>query len=186
MKPSLLISHLAAAIIITGIVLLIYASVQQAHRSAADDPQLQIARDISYQLSKGKSAGHLLPEDTIDIAQSLAVFTEVFDKNGNPLQTTGYLNGRIPQPPPSVLKFTNENNEDALTWQPQSNVRMAMVFEKIMAPGEGFVAVGRSLKETEIREGNLVKMVGIVWIAYIIVLLIHFLVQSYLLKKNLH
>ena len=45
-----------------------------------------------------------------------------------------------------MFEFTNANHEDVVTWQPQSNVRMAMVFEKINAPGEGFVAAGRSLK----------------------------------------
>jgi hypothetical protein len=185
MKTSSMITHVLAAIIITIILLVVYASVQQAHRSSANDPQIQIARDLSYQLSKGKPIDQLIPADTIDIAQSLAVFTVVFDKNGNPLQTTGYLNGRIPQPPPGIWEFTSANNEDALTWQPQSDVRMAMVFEKIMAPGEGFVAVGRSLKETEIRESNLVKMVGMAWIACSLILLIHFLLQFYLHKKSL-
>jgi len=185
MKASSIITHVVATIIITIILLIVYASVQQVHRSSANDPQIQIARDLSYQLSKGKPIDHLMPMDTIDIAQSLAVFTEVFDKRGNPLQTTGYLNGRMPQPQPGIWKFTNANNEDALTWQPQSNVRMAMVFEKIMAPGEGFVAVGRSLKETEMREGNLVKMVSMAWIACSMILLIHFLLQFYLHKKSL-
>lgn len=185
MKPSLLILHLVAASIITVMILLIYASVQQVHRSSANDPQIQIARDLSNAMSKGKSIDRLISTDTIDITQSLSVFTEVFDKNGDPLKTTGYLNSRIPQPPPGVLKFTNANHEDVLTWQPQNNVRMAMVFEKIDAPGEGFVAVGRSLQQTEVRESSLVKMIGIAWITCIIILFVHFLIQSYLYKKNL-
>jgi hypothetical protein len=183
MKNSSLFTHVAAAIIITGIILLIYAAVQQTYRSSANDPQLQIARDLSAAISSGKSINNQLPHDTIDLSQSLALFVEIFDKNGNPLQSTGILNGAPPKPPGGVFEYANANIEDVLTWQPQNDVRMAMVFEKINAPGEGFVAAGRSLKETEVRESNLVKMIGITWMACMAVLVVHLLVQFYYLRK---
>ncbi len=183
MKNSSLLTHVAVAIIITGIILLVYAAVQQTYRSTANDPQLQIARDLSAAISSGKSINNQLPYDTIDLSRSLAVFAEIFDKNGNPLQSTGLLNGAPPKPPAGIFEYANENVEDVLTWQPKNNVRMAMVFEKINAPGEGFVAAGRSLKETEVRENNLVKMIGITWIACMAVLLVHLLVQRYYLRK---
>ena len=187
MKQSLLlIAHFAAAIIITGIILLVYVSVQQVHRSSANDPQLQIARDLSNAISSGKSTNNLLPHDTIDLLQSLSVFTEIFDKTGKPLQSTGLLNGTFPKPPAGIFEYADKNVEDVLTWQPQNGVRMAMVFEKINAPGEGFVAVGRSLKETEARESNLVRMIGIAWIACMAVLLVHLLIQLYYAKKNVN
>ena len=184
MKPTLLISHAAAMIIISGIILLIYASVQQAHRSAANDPQIQIARDISNALNEDKSIKSLVPADTIDIAESFAVFAEIFDRTGKPIQSTGLLNGAALQPPQGIFDFTKANDEDVLTWQPQKDVRMAMVFEKVNSPYVGFVAVGRSLKETEVRESNLVKMIGIAWIACMAVLLLHLLAQVYLDKKT--
>jgi len=184
MKHSSLLAHFAAAIIITGIILLIYASVQQSHRATANDPQLQLARDLSTALSEGRAISNLLPPDTINIAQSLAVFAETFDHQGNPLRSTGFLHGQLPQPPAGVLDFTRDNQENVITWQPQSNVRMAMVYEKVNSPAVGFVAVGRSLKEVEVREANLVDMVSITWIACIVVLLMHLLVQSYLLRKS--
>ncbi|MEO8713102.1 MAG: hypothetical protein ABI405_13305 [Parafilimonas sp.] len=177
------ITHFAAAIIITIVLLLIYASVQQSYRTAANDPQLQIARDISNALNEDKSIKNLLPADTIDIAESLGLFTEIFDRNGKPIQSTGLLNGSAPQPPQGIFNFTKANDEDILTWQPQKDVRMAMVFEKVNSPYVGFVAAGRSLKETEVRESNLIKMIGIAWIACMGVLLLHFLVQVYLSKR---
>lgn len=184
MKYSSLLAHFAAAIIITGIVLLVYTSVQQSHRSSANDPQLQLARDLSYGLKTGRQLTSLVSADTIDIAQSLAVFAETFDHSGNPIQSTGFLNGRLPRPPAGVLDFTASNQENVITWQPQSGVRMAMVYEKVNSPTVAFVAAGRSLQEVEIREGNLVKMVGITWIACMAVLLVHLLLQSYLYRKN--
>lgn len=43
MKYSYLLTHFAAAVIITGIMLTVYATVQQAHRMGVNDPQLQLA-----------------------------------------------------------------------------------------------------------------------------------------------
>ncbi|HYK44401.1 MAG TPA: hypothetical protein VEV83_04490 [Parafilimonas sp.] len=183
MKSSLFIAHFAAAVILTCGILLVYASVQQAHRSAANDPQLQLARDLGIALNSGKTVNNLFPKDTIDIAQSLAVFAETFDEQGNPLRSTGLLNGQLPQPPAGVLDFTKNNQEDVITWQPENGVRMAMVYEKVNAAGTGFVAVGRSLKEVELRENKLVRMVAIAWIACLAVLLVHLLVQIYLFRK---
>lgn len=182
-QSSLLLSHVAGAIIITGIMLCVYAAVQQTYRSSANDPQIQISRDLSYALSKGKSINKLLPADTIDLQQSLAVFTELFDDNGKPIQSTGLLNKQLPQPPQNVINYTKSHNENMITWQPQADVRMAMVFEKVNAGNIGYVAAGRSLKEIEIRESNLLKMIVITWIACIAVLLLHFMIQFYTIKK---
>jgi hypothetical protein len=182
-KTSLIIAHFVAAIITIAIFLTIYVTVQQSFRSTANDPQIQIARDLANDLGKGKTIDAILSKDTIDLTQSLAVFTEVFDNNGKPLQSTGFINGAFPQPPSGVIDFTNANNEDILTWQPQSNVRMAMVFEKVSSPVGGFVAVGRSLNETEVRESNLLKMVGIAWVLCMLILIVHLFAQIYFSKK---
>ena len=183
MKYASFISHITAAIIITGIMICVYAAVQQTYRSSANDPQIQIARDISYILTKGGSIDKLLPDGTIDLEQSQAVFVELFDKSGKSVQSTGLLNGRLPQPPQAIINYTNKNNEDMITWQPQSDVRVALVLEKVNAAGIGYIAAGRSLKETEVRERNLVKMVGIAWFCCMLVLLIHLLLQTYLYKN---
>ena len=88
-----------------------------------------------------------------------------------------------PQPPAGVFEFANTNKEDMITWQPPNDVRMAMVVEKIPAPGTGFVAAGRSLKETEVRESNLLTLIGMAWIACMAVVLVHLLAESFLSKK---
>jgi hypothetical protein len=184
MKYTSFLSHSIAAVIITVVMITIYACVQQGYRSSANDPQLQMARDLSSALSKGSNKSLLMPADSIDLTKSLAVFETVFDGNGNPLHSTGFLNGALPNPPAGVFKVAGEYNENAVTWQPQSNVRMALVVAKIAPPGNGFVGVGRSLKEIEIRESNLVKMIGIAWGACMFLLTIHLLLQQYFIKRN--
>ena len=60
---------------------------------------------------------------------------------------------------------------------------LCLSLEKINAQGEGFVAVGRSLEETEIRESNLLKMIGLAWAACLLTLFVNLLLQTYLSKK---
>src|SRR3954451_10827523 len=180
MKTSTFLTHFAAAIIVTGIFLAIYATVQEAHRSGANDPQLQLARDIDAKLSSNKPFDQLLPNDSIDISQSLANFVTIYNSSGTPVQSTGMLDNKLPQLPAGVFDFTRNNKEDVFTWQPREGVRVATVLE---ATPNGFVAVGRSLQEVEAREANLVNIVIIAWVVCMGVILLHLIMQAWLTKK---
>ena len=183
MKRSLLVTHLAAAIIVSGILLAMYATVQQVHRTAANDPQLQLARDISARINTNNIA-HLLPDDTIDIGKSLGTFVTLYDKNGEPIGSTGMLDGKFPEIPKGVFEHAKLNTENDVTWQPRPGVRMAMVIESVPASSQvGYVAVGRSLQEVEVRESNLLKMIGMVWIACMVVIVMHYFIQLYMRRK---
>ncbi len=50
MKPFLHLSYLSALAIVTIVIALVYAAVQQNYRMAANDPQVQIARDAAERL----------------------------------------------------------------------------------------------------------------------------------------
>jgi hypothetical protein len=180
------LTHAAAAIIITIICGLIYATVQQAHRSAANDPQLQLAIDLKNKLNAGQSIEKLLPPDTIDIARSFGIFMVLYDNSGEAIYATGMLDGKMPQLPKGVLDFAKKNKEDVLTWQPQKGVRMAMVVEAVTNSNVGFVAVGRSLKEVEGRESNLVTMVFIAWLSCLVVVGLHWIFVILSNNKVLH
>ena len=86
--------------------------------------------------------------------------------------------------PRGVFDFTNKNQEDVLTWQPQRGVRMAMVVEAVRSPLIGFVAVGRSLQEVEKRESNLVTMVLVAWLVCVGIILLHFLLLYFSNKSK--
>ena len=181
MKPASLLTHFATAIIVTGIVLTIYATVQQAHRSAANDPQLQLARDITAKIDNNKAFDQLLPGDTIEISQSLGTFVALYDAKGKPQQSTGLLDGKLPKLPSGVFDFTHNNKEDVFTWQPRQGVRIATVLQLTK---NGFIAVGRSLQEVEIREGNLVTMVFVTWMICMGIIVLHWLIQIWLTRKR--
>jgi hypothetical protein len=175
--------YLSAMAVISIIMGLIYVSVQQAYRSNANDPQVQVAYDIRNRVERGGSTGRLL-WDSIELENSLGLFAETFDANGRPIQSTGLLHGQYPQLPSGVLDFVRNRAEDRVTWQPEPAIRMAMVVIKANASPVAFIAVGRSLKETEVREAFLVRIVIICWVLCIAIILISWLIHYYIFRKQ--
>jgi len=172
-----MVSTFSKLAIIAVVMLLIYASVQQTYRSNANDPQLQMARDISTNLAAGKSIENIFPKDSIDISRSLSAFVVLYDKKNVPVRSSGFLNGRVPQLPQGVFDFAKSHGEDVITWQPQRNARMAMVVVDVQSADIGFVAAGRSLNEVETRESNLVKMVFLCWVICSCIVIINEILQ---------
>ena len=162
-KISPLLPYLATAAIVTVIMGLIYVAVQQNYRSGANDPQLQIARDMQDLLERGASVKKYM-DDSINLERSLAVFAAVYDAKAVPIQSSGFLNGKFPRLPAGVVDFVNANGEERVTWQPEPGVRMAAVVVRTALPSAGYIVVGRSLKEIEIREHNLLESVFVCWV----------------------
>ncbi len=184
MKATFFTSHLTALILVTILCGLVYVTVQQAHRSGANDPQLQIALDIKNAIESNRSLDRWMTNDSIEISRSLSVFKTLYDKNGIPVQSTGLLDGQIPKMPQGVFQFTNQHAEDVFTWQPKGGVRMAVVLEAVDSPQIGFVAVGRSLNEIEKRESNLTTMVLVAWLVCAGLILLHLLFAYFNNKQN--
>lgn len=82
MKKLNFASHFTALLIITILCGLIYATVQQSHRSAANDPQLQIAGDIKNAIEENHSLTQWMTNDSIEISQSLSPFRHYTIKTG--------------------------------------------------------------------------------------------------------
>jgi len=173
--------HLSAIAIVSVIMGLLYAIVQQNYRSSADDPQVQILHDLRNDLQKGKA---LAFDDSIELETSLSIFREAYDKNGNPLQSTGYLNGKVPRIPKGVFEYARTNGEHWITWQPQPNVRMATGIIHVNGAPIAYLVVGRSLKEVEIRVSRLIKMIFIGWVLCVCVVLINWLITFYHNHRN--
>lgn len=184
MKTTSILTHLAAAAIVSVLMLTVYATVQQAHRSGADDPQLQMARDIAAKINGGQSYEKLLPADSEEISKSLGTFVCIYAANTEQVLSTGMLDGKFPKMPDGVLDYAKANKENVLTWQPREGVRVALVVENTNDPNEAFIAVGRSLQEVEKRESNLIAMVAIAWIACLGVILIHFVLHGWFSRRQ--
>ena len=150
--------------IVTVLILLIYASVQQSYRTAANDPQIQMAGDIAAKLRKGVSPDKIMQQDTVEISQSLSPFVALYDANRKPISSSGYLDGRIIELPGGIFDYLKTHEEDEVTWQPRPGVRMAMVVQKVTGSPVSYVAVGRSMQQVELREYSLRLAIIIGWI----------------------
>src|SRR5690348_9360421 len=109
MKYTSLLAHLAAVAIVSILVAFTYAAVQQAHRSSADDPQLQVARDISNKLKRGETINKWFDGDSLEISQSLGVFHILYNDKKEPVLSTGLLNGKMPFLPLGVFDYAEKN-----------------------------------------------------------------------------
>jgi len=176
MRQLNILTHLAAAAIVTIMIALIYATVQQVHRSGANDPQLQIAGDISNKLKKGEAIGKWFDGDTIEISQSLSVFNALYNDKGEPVMSTGLLNGKMPSLPIGVFGHAWRYGENVFTWQPQKGVRVAVVLQSLQSSSYSYIAVGRSLYEVEKREEDLRWMAFISWLLCMGVIMLHWLI----------
>lgn len=153
-------------IIITFIFGAIYAAVQQSYRQSANDPQIQMAEDAVTALNNGRNIQSVVLLDNVDISKSLAVFLAVYDSSGNPVMSSGYLNGEMPKLPQGVFGYMKSHNEDRFTWQPEPGVRSAVVLARY---NSGFVLAGRSLREVEVREDKLFIQVSAAWLISIVI-----------------
>ena len=149
-----------AIIIFSG---LVYVAVQQNYRMAANDPQIQIARDISTAISQGTPADGIVPASpTVSITASLSPFVTIYNATNTPIGSSVSLNGKLPTLPPGVFDKVKAKGESDFTWQPQPGVRIAAVVTRYSSgPDSGYILAGRSLKEVEIRENNLTKMTAV-------------------------
>ncbi len=173
---------LCASIVVTGLCLLVYGTAQQDLRQNANDPQIQVAEDASSALSAGAMPTDVIPQDTVDISHSLGVFVIVYSDNGIPIDSSVKLNGAIPMLPDGVFDYVRVHGEDKVTWQPQTDVRIATVITRYTGQDglNGFVVVGRSLREVENRETHLGQMVVAAWAVFMIFLVACGIVAKYL------
>jgi hypothetical protein len=155
---------LLCVIVVSGLIGLIYGAVQQDIRQGANDPQIQMAEDIAAKLASGKQLQSVVPSEKVDLAKSLAPYVIIFDANGNPVASSAQLDGKIPTIPSGVFDYVRQNGEDRITWEPQTGVRSAVVVTQYKGLNSGFVLAGRSLREVEKREDNLLQILLLGWI----------------------
>jgi hypothetical protein len=153
---------LPLAIATAGLCGLAYLTVQQSLRMDANDPQIQMAEDAASALNGGASVDSVVPTTRVELATSLAPFMIVFDDSGKVLAGSATLHGSVPAYPSGVLDYTRQKGEDRVTWQPENGVRMATVVVKY---NQGFVLAGRSMREVEIRIGNIQTLCGLAMLA---------------------
>lgn len=175
----IVISWFPLAVATTLICGLIYIVAQQNYRQSLNDPQIELAENAALEIEQGASVGSVVPQQKVNIAQSLTPWLAVYSASGTLLSWSGTLNGAPLTMPEGVFDTSTWHksaedffpvyvpaNEDRFTWQPQNGVRQAVVL--VQTNGGIFVASGRNMREIENRIGTLTLMVGIGWIVTLI------------------
>jgi hypothetical protein len=151
------------AVATTGLCGLIYITVQQDIRIGANDPQIQMAEDVARQISTGENPLDFVPPIKVEISQSLANYIIIFDDKGKIIGSSAVLDGKDPTVPSGVFTRTKASGETRFTWQPRVGVRSAAVITSYKGPSNGFVLVGRSMREIEKRIDNLGLIILLGW-----------------------
>jgi hypothetical protein len=157
-----IVPHVLYLLIISGIFFTLYIVVQQSYRMSANDPQIQIAEDVATALNAGGDPQSIASIAKIDMAKSITPFFIVYDQRGTAVAATAQLNNTTPALPTGVLDWVKQHGEDRITWQPQPGLRMAAVITNYNG---GFVLAARPLREIEKRIDQLGLMVGLAWVA---------------------
>ena len=164
------------AIAITGLCGLIYATVQQNYRQSLNDPQVQMAEDGAMALASGASPAEIVPRGVlINADKSLTSFIAVYDSKGTPLEASATIGGQPPKPPQGIFNAARDNrgkdtsvaNENRVSWQPSRDTRIALVV-KYVPERQQFVAAGRNMREVEIREAQLSRMIELGWLVIMV------------------
>lgn len=149
------------AVVITILCGVMYGTVQHVLRSEANDPQVAIAVDAVHSLDLGQPPAQLL-SNIIDMGTSLSTYVIVYDTNAKLTFSSGRLSEVTPSIPAGVFDYVKKHGEDRITWEPAPGVRQALV---VMKAKTGFVAVGRNMREVEIRERNVLLLTAAGWAA---------------------
>jgi hypothetical protein len=166
----LLFHTLALAFMLTVIGFVAAVTMQQMLRRGANQPQLDMASWYAGKIAAAGDAGKVIPPGRVDLASSLETFVIFYDDHGTPISGTGYLDQKLPVPPPGVFDFVRGHDSEHVTWQPRPGVRLASVVQRVGGSTPGFVLTARSLRLVEEQERLLKQMVLAVWITVMLLL----------------
>ena len=183
-----------SSIAVTGLLGCTYLAVQQNYRQNANDPQIQLAEDGAAKLNDAGVPADLVPKGVplTNLETSLDTWIAVYDQNGVPLEASAQLHNLPPQPPKSLFDSNTWTDlktfrsitgpETRVSWQPQAEVRQAIVLVKT---ANGYtVVVGRSMRLAEERVEQLTLNIGIGWLSIEAALFVASFVGWFLLKEK--
>lgn len=149
-----------AIVVLSG---LVYVAVQQNYRTAANDPQIQVARDIATAINEGTPAESIVSASpTVSIDASLSTFVTMYNATNTPIGSSVSLDGKLPTLPSKVFDTVKAKGEYSFTWQPQSGIRIAAVVTSYKSGSStGYILAGRSLKEVDLRINKLMQTTAV-------------------------
>lgn len=156
------IGWLAAAVIVTLIFGSVYVAFQQeGRRSANAAPASAAAAQVQL------LGSDTVPSPRLELTPDSGVFVIIYGSDDKPESGTATLHHVLPILPAGVLQTARTSGYDAVTWQPESGLRMAIVARS--SAGKVVVA-GQSLAPYEERDTMTMILLGLGWLGSILVL----------------
>ncbi len=150
------------ALFVTVIFGSIYMTAQQIYRANANDPQVEVVGQVADLINQDIPLDAIVSEaEQVDMAESLALFVMIFDKDKNLVSSSAKLGQDTPVPLAGNFDVAQNTGEDRFIWEPKDGVRVTAVLK--LVDDKGYVLAGRSFKEIETREGDLAKILIIGW-----------------------
>ncbi len=144
-----------------------YGAVQQNYRNGANDPQVEVVDQVAAVIKQDIPLDAILGSaDQVDVAQSLSLFVMIFDKDKKLVSSSAQVDGQVPTPPQGTFDSANKEGGNRFTWEPKEGVRVAAVLKQV--DDKGYVLAGRSLREIEKRESDLLKMIAVSWLISVV------------------
>ena len=144
-RRSVINRWLPLALVATGLVGLLYVTVQQNIRLTANQELVRTATDI--QLAGDLAFQQDQTGEKTDVHNSLAPAVILLDDNKKVISSDAALNGKDISPPEGVLEYAKARGENRVTWQPRADTRLATVV--LHKPGSGYILVVKNLREVE-------------------------------------
>lgn len=113
---------LAAAVVVTIIFASVYLTLQHTGREAVNNaPAAAVALQLQ-QIGSDPAGGPRL-----ELTKDSGTFVMLYGPDNKPIYSTVTLHGDVPNLPPGVLDTTRAGGTDAITWQPEPGLRLAVV-----------------------------------------------------------
>jgi hypothetical protein len=144
---------------------------QQVLRMSANDPQTEIMASFYESLSQGQDPSLFGSIPPVDMAKDLTPFVNIYDSEGKFVAGNGKLDDANPAPLKGVFVTAKQKGETYFTWSPKAGVRIATILKAYKAgEKEGYILAGKSLKITQGRIANLMKITVLGFMVSVIVL----------------
>ncbi|WP_028275194.1 hypothetical protein [Arthrobacter sp. I3] len=156
------IAWLTAAVVVSLIFGSVYASFQQLGRRTANDAPAAAAAAQLQTLG-----AETVPPPRVELNPESGIFVITYGPDDQPVSGTATLHGTLPALPAGVLQTARTAGSDAVTWQPEPGLRMAVVARS--AAGKVIVA-GQSLAPYEDRDRMLLVFLTAGWLGSMVVL----------------
>lgn len=118
------IAWIPIGVTITGLSGLAYLVTQQNIRLTANDPQIQIAEDVTNAIGSGTSPDSIVPPTPgSDMSKGLGAYVIIYKDSGDVVGSSVQLDNQVPKLPSGVLQNVAKNGEERFTWEPKKGVR---------------------------------------------------------------